>query len=86
MRFLIDMNLSPLWSNFLAEQGFEATHWSKIGQAGAADIKIFDFAAAGNWIVFTHGSGFRQLVSGIADQQTKRSAGPHAGCSAVRHR
>jgi predicted nuclease of predicted toxin-antitoxin system len=34
MKFLIDMNLSPLWVPFLANQGFEAVHWSTVGQPG----------------------------------------------------
>jgi predicted nuclease of predicted toxin-antitoxin system len=65
MRFLIDMNLSPLWVNFLAEHGFEATHWSKVGHAGVADTEIFDFAAAGNWIVFTHDLDFGNLLAAL---------------------
>jgi predicted nuclease of predicted toxin-antitoxin system len=31
MKFLVDMNLSPLWVPFLADQGFEAIHWSTAG-------------------------------------------------------
>ena len=31
MRLLIDMNLTPLWVPFFAEQGFESVHWSSIG-------------------------------------------------------
>lgn len=46
MKFLIDMNLSPLWVTFLAERGYEAAHWSTIGEPWAADSEIFDFAAA----------------------------------------
>ena len=33
MKFLIDMNLSPLWISFLAEHGFEALHSSRVGQS-----------------------------------------------------
>jgi predicted nuclease of predicted toxin-antitoxin system len=65
MKFLIDMNLSPLWVNFPAEHGFEATHWSKVGHAGAADTEIFDFAAAGNWIVFAHDLDFGNLLAAL---------------------
>ena len=54
MKFPIDMNLSPLWVSFLAEKGFTAVHWSTVGQPWAADSEIFDFAAANEWIVFTH--------------------------------
>ena len=65
MKFLIDMNLSPLWVSFLAEKGFEAVHWSKVGEPGAADSEIFDFAAASGWIVFTHDLDFGMLPAAL---------------------
>ncbi len=61
MRFLIDMNLSPLWVSFLADNGYPAVHWSTIGQPAATDTEIFDFAAANGWIVFTHDLDFGML-------------------------
>jgi predicted nuclease of predicted toxin-antitoxin system len=36
MRLLIDMNLSPRWTDALAGFGIEATHWSEIGARSAA--------------------------------------------------
>ena len=66
MKFLIDMNLSPLWISFLSEHGFEAVHWSTIGEPGAVDSEIFDFAAAKGWIVFTLRSRFRHAAGGVA--------------------
>ena len=68
MKFLVDMNLSPLWVSFLTEQGFEAAHWSGVGEAGAADSEIFDFAG-GHWIVFTHDLDFSMM---LAAMQTNR--------------
>jgi len=35
MKFLIDMNLSPLWVSFLSGKGFKAVHWSTVGQPWA---------------------------------------------------
>jgi predicted nuclease of predicted toxin-antitoxin system len=35
MKVLVDMNLSPNWVRFLAEAGFEAVHWSKVGSTNA---------------------------------------------------
>lgn len=32
-RILVDMNLSPLWATFLVDHGFEAVHWSSVGDA-----------------------------------------------------
>lgn len=40
MKFLIDMNLSPLWVRFLADHGLEVVHWSTVGQPNAADSDI----------------------------------------------
>lgn len=65
MKFLVDMNLSPLWVPFLADQGFEAIHWSTVGQPTAADSEIFDFAAANAWIVFTHDLDFGALLAAL---------------------
>jgi predicted nuclease of predicted toxin-antitoxin system len=31
MKILLDMNLSPQWVRFLEQEGFEATHWSTVG-------------------------------------------------------
>jgi len=65
MKFLIDMNLSPLWVAFPADRGLEAIHWSTVGQPGAADSEIFDFAAANGWIVFTHDLDFGMLLAAL---------------------
>ena len=35
MRFLIDMNLSPKWVEFLTNSGHEAAHWVDIGAPDA---------------------------------------------------
>ena len=40
MKFLVDMNLSPLWAPFLASHGFGAVHWSTVGQPSAPDREI----------------------------------------------
>ena len=65
MKFLIDMNLSPLWVPFLADQGLETIHWSTVGEPRAADSEILDFAAANGWIVFTHDLDFGILLAAL---------------------
>ncbi|MGO9255202.1 MAG: DUF5615 family PIN-like protein [Bryobacteraceae bacterium] len=65
MKFLIDMNLSPLWVSFLAEKGFTAVHWSAVGQPWAADSEILDYAARNDWIVFTHDLDFGTLLAAL---------------------
>jgi len=48
---------------FLLEKGFNAVHWSTVGQPWAPDSEIFDFAAAHDWIVFTHDLDFGMLLA-----------------------
>jgi hypothetical protein len=31
MKILLDMNLPPRWVEFLQHEGFEAVHWSTVG-------------------------------------------------------
>ena len=40
MKLLLDMNLSPDWEAFLASEGLESVHWSRIGAATAPDTEI----------------------------------------------
>jgi predicted nuclease of predicted toxin-antitoxin system len=65
VRFLLDMNLSPRWVSFLAIHGFEAIHWSTVGEPAAADSEILDFAAANGWSVFTHDLDFGMLLAAL---------------------
>lgn len=68
MKFLIDMNLSPLWSSFLQENGFVALHWSMVGAVDAADAEIMAYAEANHLIVLTHDLDFGTL---LASRKTK---------------
>jgi predicted nuclease of predicted toxin-antitoxin system len=63
VKFLIDMNLSPLWVSFLAGHEIEAVHWSTIGEPEAADAEILDFAAVKGWTVLTHDLDFGVLLA-----------------------
>ena len=63
MKFLVDMNLSPLWVPFLASHGFAAVHWSTVGQPSAPDQEILEFAVAAGYIVFTHDLDFGMLLA-----------------------
>jgi predicted nuclease of predicted toxin-antitoxin system len=63
MRILIDMNLSPDWVHLLTNGGFQATHWSTVGPACAADETIMDYARAHDCIVFTHDLDFSAILA-----------------------
>ena len=70
MKILVDMNLSPRWTDFLADNGFDALHWSSVGDARAADVDIMAWARTERRVVFTHDLDFGILLALTA------SAGP----------
>ncbi len=53
MKILIDMNLSPIWAEFLASHGFEAVHSSAIGHAKSSDDRLMEVARESGYLVFT---------------------------------
>lgn len=63
MKILIDMNLPPSWVEFLAEKEFEAVHWSEIGDFGATDEIILEWAKKYDHVVFTHDLDFGALLA-----------------------
>jgi predicted nuclease of predicted toxin-antitoxin system len=63
LKLLIDMNLSPLWIEALGEQGYEATHWSRVGDPGAPDEDILEHARREGYVVFTHDLDFSRLLA-----------------------
>ncbi len=63
MKLLIDMNLSPDWVSLLSEAGFEAVHWSVVGDPSAADAAIMDYARAHDCVVFTHDLDFGAILA-----------------------
>lgn len=69
MKFLVDMNLSPLWVEFFAAAGFESIHWSTVGEVAAPDCEIMDYAAANGFIIFTHDLDFGALLAGRKSRQ-----------------
>jgi predicted nuclease of predicted toxin-antitoxin system len=52
------MNLSPEWRPFLEENGFEAVHWSVIGDGNASDETIMQWARDHEHVVLTHDLDF----------------------------
>ena len=57
------MNLSPLWVEALQERGFEATHWSRVGDPRAPDREILEWARKEEYVVFTHDLDFARLLA-----------------------
>lgn len=63
MKLLIDMKLSPLWVAAFERQGFEATHWSQVGDPGAPDEQVVAWARRECNVVFTHDLDFSRLLA-----------------------
>jgi predicted nuclease of predicted toxin-antitoxin system len=63
MRFLVDMNLSPSWVQFFADNGFAAVHWSTIGSNQASDQELMHWAAGQDHIVLTCDLDFPALLA-----------------------
>lgn len=68
MKILIDMNLSPLWVLVLEEAGFEAIHWSTVGDPRASDRTIMTWAANHGYVIFTHDLDFGVLLAATQAQ------------------
>ncbi len=58
LRIVIDMNLSRAWESHLVGHGYDAIHWSRVGDARAKDTEIMAWAATNDRIVFTNDLDF----------------------------
>jgi predicted nuclease of predicted toxin-antitoxin system len=63
MRILIDMNLSPQWVGVFERHGWQAVHWSTVGDPRAIDRVIMDWAQANQYVVFTHDLDFGAILA-----------------------
>ncbi len=63
MKLLIDMNLSPDWIDTFARHGWQAVHWSKVGDIRATDKTIMEWAHQNDYVVFTHDLDFGALLA-----------------------
>src|SRR5260370_32809401 len=57
------MNLSPDWVAVLQRHGWEAVHWSTVGNPRATDTEIMAWAKTRGHVVFTHDLGFGALLA-----------------------
>ncbi len=63
MKLLVDMNLSPLWVSYLAQNGIEAVHWSDVGDHRAKDEVIMQWAMEHGAVVLTNDLDFGILLA-----------------------
>ena len=62
MKIVLDMNIPPIWVQFLNDAGHDAIHWSNIGNIRAEDTEIMEWARINKHIVFTHDLDFGSLL------------------------
>lgn len=63
MKVVIDMNSSAKWVAALADAGISAVHWSEIGDVGAEDRSIAQYAAETGAIVLTRDLDFANILA-----------------------
>ena len=63
LNLLVDMNLSPQWVPVLRKHGWHAVHWSTIGDPGASDKDVMDWARNNQYVVFTHDLDFGTMLA-----------------------
>jgi predicted nuclease of predicted toxin-antitoxin system len=63
LKILIDMNMSPLWVQFLKENGIPAAHWSELGSVDSPDPTIRDRAEADGYSILTRDLDFGALLA-----------------------
>jgi predicted nuclease of predicted toxin-antitoxin system len=63
VKFLVDMNLSPRWIEFLGNSAHTATHWSTVGAPNAPDCEIIAYARANGFCVLTHDLDFGTILA-----------------------
>lgn len=63
MKILVDMNLPPDWVRVLKGRGWEAVHWSEVGDGRAPDSVVMDWALRHGYVVFTHDLDFGSTLA-----------------------
>lgn len=63
MRFIVDMNLSPRWVDWLRDAGMDAEHWSAIGESTDTDAVIMRTARERGAVVLTHDLDFGSMLA-----------------------
>ena len=63
IKIIIDMNLPPSLVSILENEGWEALHWSSIGDPGATDSEIMRYAKKGGYVVLTHDLDFGAILA-----------------------
>lgn len=57
------MNLSPAWAGVFEDHGWQAVHWSSVGEPGAIDASLLAWARDNDHIVVTHDLDFGAILA-----------------------
>jgi predicted nuclease of predicted toxin-antitoxin system len=63
IKIVVDVGLPPAWIPVLTAQGWEAVHWSAVGDLCAPDRTIMEWARQQRYVVFTHDLDFGALLA-----------------------
>ena len=63
MKILLDMNLSPDWVGALGEEGFDAIHWSTVGDPRASDRVVLEWARSRGHLLLTNDLDFGAILA-----------------------
>lgn len=63
MKIVIDMNIPPTWISVFEAAGYEAVHWSTVGDIKAKDTTIMAWAVRNSYMIFTHDLDFGTLLA-----------------------
>jgi predicted nuclease of predicted toxin-antitoxin system len=69
MKLIVEMNLSPKWTEFLTGAGFEAIHWPNLEPAKARDREIMEYARAHGFVVITQDLDFSAILAATGGQK-----------------
>ena len=62
-KIVIDMNIPPTWVSVFEAAGYQAVHWSSVGDIKATDTAIMAWAVSNGYMVFTHDLDFGTLLA-----------------------
>jgi predicted nuclease of predicted toxin-antitoxin system len=63
LKLVVDMNLSVEWIAELSRHGYNAVHWSTVGNQRADDKTIMGWARSNGFVVFTHDLDFGTILA-----------------------